>query len=173
MSTKAVRILVVDDDILILDYLQQFLKIQGWTVFTTDNGENALSQLRKDNFDILVLDIYLQDMNGIHLLNALSDKIKEIDVIMLTGYGTVPLAVEAIQKGAAAFLEKPSGLDDIVPTIKKLLDERRLPKHVLAERMDQFIIDNVSNKDLKMKVLLEKFHVSESYVLNSFEKRMG
>ena len=112
------KILVIDDEAGIRSSLKGILEDENFTVKTADTGEKGLDTLRGENFDLVLLDIWLPKLKGIEVL----EKIKEIEentqVIMITGHGSVEAAVKATKLGAFDFLEKPLSLEKVIVTVK-------------------------------------------------------
>jgi len=104
---KQYDVLVVEDDVDLCEALCDTLEIEGYKVLYANNGTEALSQLTKNNFRLVVSDIQMPVMNGFQLLTNMQQLHPEIPVLLMTAYGTIPKAVEAMQSGAADYLIKP------------------------------------------------------------------
>jgi len=120
------KILIIDDEAGIRSALRGILEDEGFTVKSTESGEEGLDLLRNENFDLILLDIWLPNMSGIEVLKQI--KINEINtqVVMITGHGSVETAVKATKLGAFDFLEKPLSLEKVVLTTKNALKQKRL-----------------------------------------------
>jgi len=104
---KQYDVLVVEDDVDLCEALCDTLEIEGYKVLYANNGTEALSQLTKNNFRLVVSDIQMPVMDGFQLLTNMQQLHPEIPVLLMTAYGTIPKAVEAMQSGAADYLIKP------------------------------------------------------------------
>jgi DNA-binding response OmpR family regulator len=107
MSQSQVRILVVDDERNIRNNLGMVLEAEGYKVDTASNGDDALLRVKDGRYDIAFIDIQMPKMDGLEVLRLLRGLRPKMPVVMLTAYGTVGRAVEAMKLGAVDFLEKP------------------------------------------------------------------
>jgi len=121
------RILIVDDEIDLLNGLQRIITSDiDCEALTAENGHNALEILRKESIDLLLADIRMPDMSGMDLLRETRKIDPAITVIMMTAYGTIELAVQAIKDGAYDFIRKPFEEDHMVCLLKRGLERNRL-----------------------------------------------
>jgi len=118
------RILVVDDEEPQRNTLAGFLKKQGYAVETADSGRAALELADQRHFELALLDLKMPEMDGIELLEKLKEQNPEIQIIMMTAYGTVETAVEAMKKGAYHYIGKPINLDELKLNVKKALNNQ-------------------------------------------------
>ena len=167
------RILIADDEEMVCSYLERILRPQPWEVETVYSGREALDRLAGGRFDVAVLDLYMPPHNGLDILQAVQQKGIQTDVVMLTGHGTIELAVEAMKVGARDFLTKPIKPVEFVTTIRRLLDQRRPLSHVLAGRLDEYTKEHASNPSLRLEDLCLHFHISERYVCRLFQEYSG
>ena len=116
------RILIVDDEPTILNLLNKILIGQGYDATPTSNGEKALQLLQTEKFDLMISDINMTPVNGMELLRKASQAWPDMGVIMLTAYGTVSTAVEAMKEGAVDYITKPFKLDELVLTVQRALE---------------------------------------------------
>src|SRR5688500_19130632 len=122
--TKA-RVLVVDDDSAILEVLQMRLVAMGFDVNGTSNGQKALGALDAGRFDLALLDLRMQPMDGIALMEALHARQPRLPVLIMTPHGTIETAVDAVQRGAFDYLTKPFVRDELRAKIGRALETRR------------------------------------------------
>ncbi len=125
MKTEA-NILVIDDELGIREGCRRALTPQGFSVETAGNFEEGLQKIQETSFDLVLLDVMLPDGRGTDLLVPIHEKDPETVVIIVTGYATVELAVEAIKKGAYDFVPKPFDTDILLLTVHQGIERRRL-----------------------------------------------
>ncbi len=119
-------VLVVDDEASILTALSQLLNDEGYLTLTTRSGEEALELYAKKRPDVVLLDIWLPDRDGLEILQTLLEIDPHAAVVMMSGHGTVPTAVKAIKMGAHDYLEKPLSDEPTIAAVEAALDERRV-----------------------------------------------
>lgn len=119
-QTDSPLILVVDDEEAILKTIKDALSDEGYRVETCSNGEKAIALIGKLIPDLLMLDIFMPNCNGLKLLSQIKKEFPAQKVIIISGFGTIPIAIEAIQNGAIDFIEKPFNLDEILNKIEFL-----------------------------------------------------
>jgi YesN/AraC family two-component response regulator len=137
-------ILIVDDEQIIRNVLKRKLEQStSYTVFTADDGEPALEIFRKENIDLVISDLLMVRMNGIELLRNLKQIDAKVPVIIITGYGTLDDAIEAIKLGAEDFIKKPFDISEVISTIEKTFkkqeeeaDQRAIIKHIAKEDVE-------------------------------------
>ena len=118
------RILIVDDEKNIVRSLTGILSDEGYEISTTSDGVEALEIIQKDPPDLVLLDIWLPGMDGIEVLKTLKTYNSGVEVLIMSGHGTIDTAVKATKLGAQDFIEKPFSLDRITESIKTVLQER-------------------------------------------------
>jgi len=116
--SKRKHILIVEDDELLAEYYQEILREDGWEVMAVGTGASALDVLRHRPVDVLLLDIYLPDYNGLEILKLINEEGLPAVVVAITNQGSIELAIEAMQLGAHDFLQKPVEIDRLQTTIK-------------------------------------------------------
>jgi DNA-binding NtrC family response regulator len=124
------KILLVDDEPLNLDLLEQELGELGYAIAKADGGRAALDMLATVSPDLILLDYQMPGMNGFEVLTEIKKKQAELPVIMITAYGTIERAVEAIKSGADDFVTKPFDPDHLALVVKKALEQARLRSEV-------------------------------------------
>lgn len=117
MTDTPIRLLLVDDEAGFLDVLAKRLGRRGMQVTSAISGTKAIQTLRKSDFDVAILDLKLDDMDGIEVLQIVKKMVPDMPVIMLTGHGSEQAAREGMQFGAFDYLLKPCELDDLLDKI--------------------------------------------------------
>jgi len=120
------RILVIDDEEGIRAGCRRALEPEGYIVETAATGQEGLRRFREGNFDLVLIDVVLPDMRGVDLLAPILEKDPDVVCVVITGYATVELAVQAIRSGAYDFLSKPFTADVLGMTVAQGLERRRL-----------------------------------------------
>ncbi|MCB1785283.1 MAG: sigma-54-dependent Fis family transcriptional regulator [Chromatiaceae bacterium] len=121
---NASRILVVEDDSALAQALTDTLMLSGYEVLTATDGEQALARLDRDPVDMVLTDVQMRPMDGRALLRNLRARFHELPVLIMTAYGTVEQAVEAMKLGAVDYLAKPFEVDDLLEKVERYLPQR-------------------------------------------------
>src|SRR5579871_772493 len=153
------NLLIVDDEASIRQTLKSVLEDEGYTVFTAESGEAALAMLTKHSFDLILLDIWLPQMDGLEALEKIRAHDDAPEVIMISGHGTIETAVRATKLGAYDFLEKPLSIDKTLALVRHALDSRRLRREnrELKKQLAQNSIivgDSIPMKALRQQIQL-------------------
>ena len=127
------NILVVDDEKNILLTVRHALEPQGYTVVTAATGEEALRLLEQRVFDLMLLDLRLPGIDGMSVLKQVGEKQPNVPVVIISAYGTVGNAVEAMKLGAIDFLEKPFSPEELRETVRRILARRDLAGSAAAD----------------------------------------
>jgi two-component system response regulator HydG len=125
-NTPRAQILVVDDDKTMRDACHQILTRQGFQVEQAASARQGLGLLEGRSFDVILLDLVMPDLDGLETLKKIKAVDSDCEVIIITGYGSIPTAVEAMKAGAFHFLSKPFSPDDLRTVLTRALDKRRL-----------------------------------------------
>lgn len=120
------RILVVDDDALFRISISDVLGAAGFSVVTASSGLEALSIVEKDKVDIVLTDLVMPDINGIEVIERTKQHNTLIDVIVVTGHGTIETAIEALRKGAFDYVRKPINQDELLLTVASCMEKKEL-----------------------------------------------
>jgi len=124
------RILVVDDDPNIREACVEYLKMNRYNVDESENGEECLRQLKQDYYQIILTDLMMPGIDGIGVLKAIKKEYPQSDVILMTAYGTIENAVEAMKLGAYDYITKPFKIDELGILISRCLEKQRLAREV-------------------------------------------
>jgi len=130
------QILVIDDDKAMRDACSQILVRQGFQVEAAADARQGLALLEDRSFDVILLDLVMPDLDGLEALKRIKALDSTCEVIIISGYGTIPSAVEAIKSGAFHFLSKPFAPDDLRHLVTRALEKRRLNLENLALRQE-------------------------------------
>jgi DNA-binding NtrC family response regulator len=125
------KILIVDDELNMRLVLSAMLKKEGYEVASASDGREALQILKSSKIAVVVTDLKMPDIDGMELLNHISEQHPEIPVIMITAHGTVATAVEALKKGALDYITKPFDIDELKNVISKAMKTRTLKESEL------------------------------------------
>ncbi len=136
---KLARIIVVDDDESIRKVLATVLEEKGYTVDTAENGNQAIEKTEKNFYNLGLFDIRLPDIEGTVLLAKVKDTTPRMRKIIVTGYPSLQNAVEALNKGADAYILKPFDMDKVLQTIKEQLKNQEEEKKYGQEKVTEFI----------------------------------
>lgn len=152
-----VRILVVDDEIGIREGCRRVLAPRGFEVDVAENGPTGLHKLRESRYDVLLLDIVMPGMSGMEVLRQARQIDPDLICIVITGYATVELAVQAIREGAHDFIAKPFSGDLLLQVINRELERRALRKE--AERLKA--LEEEARELARAKAELQKLEAVE------------
>jgi DNA-binding NtrC family response regulator len=136
---KRARILIVDDDEGIRKVLATILEDEGYTVDTAESGKEAITKSNKKFYNLALIDIRLPDMEGIELLIKMKKTMPKMQKTIITGYPSMQNAVEALNRGADAYITKPFDMDKVLKTIKEQLKRQEEEKKYSQEKVTEFI----------------------------------
>jgi two-component system sensor histidine kinase/response regulator len=144
MDTAKARILIVDDEALVLDSCRRVLAEAGYAVDTASDGGEAIRKLSDSQYDLMLVDLKMPDMDGLQVLHRARQKDPEMVVAIITGYGTVETAVEAMKNGAYDYISKPISASSLEMLAKRALETARLQKELARiEREKENFIQTV------------------------------
>jgi DNA-binding NtrC family response regulator len=176
---KNYRILVVDDDLEMCGYLSDALKGEEFSVITMNDSLEASKILKKEEFDILITDLKMKGLKGLDLLEETKQVSPSTPVIIITAFGTVASAIQAMKMGAYDYITKPFQMDELVLTLKKALENRLLKKEVARLKKEvesryhfHFLIGK-SPSMRKIYDLIERISDTSSNVLITGESGTG
>lgn len=130
----APRVLVVDDEKVIREILADFLSMEGFSVRTAEDGSAALVELSRQHYDLVLSDLKMPNMGGLELLAAISKHTPNVVTVIMTGFGTVETAIDAMKQGAYDYILKPFKVEEVVHTIRRGLEKRKLQAENLRLR---------------------------------------
>ena len=120
------KLLVIDDDAVTRELLTEVLQGEGYAVEACDSGRAALQRTREETFALAITDVRMPEMDGIAVTQELKKRQPELQVIVMTAFGSVETAVEAIRHGAFDYVSKPMNLEEIKSTVRRALTERHM-----------------------------------------------
>ncbi|MCL6092756.1 MAG: sigma-54 dependent transcriptional regulator [Actinomycetota bacterium] len=172
------RVLIAEDEEITRNHLADVLRDEGFDVVSTGNGLDALNEIRSSDFDILIADIKMPRMDGLELLSQVKKVSPETEVLIVTGFGSINSAVDAIKKGAFDYLPKPFDLDELILKVRKVQEQNELRQENVALRtslnMEKKIDVIAESKGMK-KVLevIDGIRESDCNVLLTGESGVG
>jgi DNA-binding NtrC family response regulator len=125
---KNIRLLLVDDEIGYLEVLSKRFSKRNIDVTTASSGQEAIQLLRRNDFDVAVVDLKMTDMDGIEVLKVFKKMDPELEIIILTGHGSEQAAREGIEQGAFDYLTKPCDLQSLLDIINAAYSQKRSPE---------------------------------------------
>jgi two-component system response regulator PilR (NtrC family) len=152
------RILVVDDEVSIVSVLATLLKAEGYDVVPMRDSQKALELLKSDTFDLMLSDIRMSPVDGMELLRVARAEKPQMAVIMLTAFGTVETALEALKLGAFDYVTKPFKVDELLITVQRALEYKRaLTENIdlKAQLVSKYQFDNIVAESTAMRNLCE------------------
>jgi DNA-binding NtrC family response regulator len=175
----SIRILVVDDEASQRELVSGYLKKQGFEVFTAAGGESALELFRQAPMELILTDQRMPGLSGLDLLKAAREINPETQVIVMTAYGSVETAVEAMRDGAADYVAKPLNLDELRQKIQRIVEQHRLyaENRALREELkSRHRIEGIigeSGQMVEVISLVQRVAASEATVLIRGESGTG
>jgi DNA-binding NtrC family response regulator len=173
------RILIVDDEQIIRESLGFVLRKEGYHVEEASNGVEALRKHEEQPFDVVITDIEMPEMRGIELLERISQRSPQTFVVVITAFGSIETAIQALRKGAYDYILKPIDFDDLLHRIKKLIDHRTLALEIPLLRKElnrTYDFDRIIGQSQAMKNVFEiikRVAQSEGTVLISGKSGTG
>lgn len=150
---EPIHLLIVDDDSIIVESLSEFLRLEGYVVDGAESARRASALLDQQAYQVVITDVNMSEADGFDLLRTIKEKYAETVVIMITGYGTIDSAVEAIKLGAYDYLTKPIIDDEIRLVVERAVRQQALIRENrdLRRRLDlRYGLDNIVGHDYQM-----------------------
>jgi DNA-binding NtrC family response regulator len=176
---EPIRILVIDDEPVICEGCRECLADRGHSVDTRMTGREGLEAILRGNFEVILLDIKLPDLDGMEILLTLKKEKPGETIIVMTGYSTVKSAVDAMKLGAVDYLAKPFSDDELLLSVERAAEKRRLILENLAlrkELLDRFSFSNIVGEDpviLRIFEAIKKVGPTDSTVLLTGDSGTG
>src|SRR5438874_1727231 len=179
MPDSMKHLLLVEDEAPLREALAEQLSDRGYAVEQAESGETALAKLADFAFDVIITDLRLPGINGSEVIDAALDRYPDIIAIVVTGYGTVKDAVEAIKRGACDFVNKPFQIDELLHVLDSALEQRRLKSenaYLHAQLEERYRFEGIIGKSrpiAKLFELLETVAPTNSTILITGETGTG
>ncbi len=175
----AYPILFVDDDHQILEVVTAFLSRFGYLVESVDNGMVAIEKVKQKDYAVVFTDLIMPEISGLDLLKAVKESSPTSEVIIVTGYGTIESAIEALKLGGYDYLQKPINFERLKILIERIIEKRKLQFEnlLIKQRLkDRFSFDQLVGKSPKMQQIyemIERISTSSPTVLIQGESGTG
>jgi len=171
------RILIADDEPLTMELVVERLQNEGYEVEMVSGGQEAIEAAANNSFKVVLTDLSMPDMSGMEVLAHFVQHYSDTPVIVLTGFGTIETAVEAMKRGAYDYLSKPANMDEIVLTLKRAIDHKDLKEENTARRiLEQHRPDKLIGQSAPMQHLyriIKRVAKTDSTVLITGESGTG
>lgn len=165
------RILIADDEPIARENLEHVLRKEGYQTVSVSNGAAAITELEKEEYDLILTDLRMQPVDGMQVLDRARMLYPHIEVIVITGFASVSSAVEAMRKGAYYYISKPYKLDEVRILVQQALEKRILRKEVnelrqqIRDRKKDALLIGNSPEIVLLRKMIEQIAPSESSVL--------
>ncbi|MEE8382585.1 MAG: sigma-54 dependent transcriptional regulator [Thermodesulfobacteriota bacterium] len=160
------KILILDDEENMLHMLKTILTKEGYEITTATNGIEGLKKIESNSFDTILCDLRMPEMDGLSFLKATKEKNIHSTTIMMSAYGTIDMAIEAMKLGAYDYISKPFKPDEIILTLKKAEEREKLRKENLLLKKEikkEFGLENIITKNNKILQIFETIHKISDY----------
>ncbi len=156
-SQESPHILVVDDECVIRDILSDFLTSEGFHVTAVEDGRQALEEMESQAYDLVITDLKMPEMGGMELLTEIGERKYDTTTIIMTGFGTVETAIQAMKQGAYDYILKPFKMDEMLQVINRSLEKQRLEREniKLREVMNLYKVSEAMTGSLSLEHILE------------------
>jgi len=120
---NTMKILVVDDEDIVLESCQAVFELEGFEVMLVPSADKALKAMQNDDFSVLIVDVKMPKHDGIYLMKKIKEQWPDIPIIVMSGYSTTETIQEAFKVGAASFIAKPFEPDELVKTVRQIIEK--------------------------------------------------
>jgi response regulator RpfG family c-di-GMP phosphodiesterase len=157
LQEESPRVLVVDDEKVIREILSDFLTMEGYVVRTVEDGSSALRELERRSYNLVISDLKMPGMGGLELLEHIAELKANVLTVIMTGFGTVETAIEAMKKGAYDYILKPFKIEEVVHVVERGLDRQRLQAENirLKEAVSLYKISEAISQSLSLDTVLD------------------
>lgn len=162
MSDETIRVLVVDDEVAHAHAVAESLERAGYECTVAASGADGLSKIQSEEFDIVITDLVMGDVDGLELLKRARQELPEAEVVVITGHGTIKTAVSAMQQGATTYLTKPLDINELRTVVAKATERQRLHRSNLELRRqlnEKFGFEGVVGNSLAMNRVMSRLRL--------------
>jgi two-component system response regulator HydG len=159
MAPDQIRVLIVDDEEAHAQAVAESLERAGYSCAVAVSGSAAAQRIERDEFDIIVTDLFMNDLDGFHVLQKAKEELPDVEVIMISGHGEIKDAVAAMQRGAYTYLTKPLNIDELRAQVEKASERLRLArKNIELERQlnERFGFEGVVGNSSEMHQVINR-----------------
>jgi two-component system response regulator YesN len=167
------KVLIADDEPHICQMLAEWVEEEGWKSVQAKEGDEALARLRSGSIDVALIDLMMPGLDGLQLLSRMHAENIKTDVVMISGHGTIPIAVQAIKRGARDFIEKPFRKGEVISLVRDLFESQHPVGQNLVTRLDRYVMDHASNTEFRLSDVCGRFRISSRYVSKLFKAHFG
>ena len=140
MENNKINLLIVDDEVQFLKSISKSLKVRDFNVIAVDRGEKAIEAARKNPIDVALVDLKMPGINGEETLKVLKAEHKWMEIVILTGHGTIDSAIECTKSGAFSYLQKPCSLEELLDSLKNAYKKKVMNrKRIEEKKMDELL----------------------------------
>ena len=158
MDLKDINLLIVDDEEQFLSSISKSLELRGFSVTSVNRGEKALDVARNQPVDIALVDLKMPGMDGQETLQGLKKEHQWMEIVILTGHGTIDSAAACTRDGAYAYLQKPCEFDQLLETLTQAYKKRVMNKKKIEEtKLDALLKISLGNSPLEILKKLKEF----------------
>ncbi len=153
------KILIIDDNVSTLKVIKAILSEEGYVVFTASNAKDALSIVQTEKINVILLDLKMPDMDGLELYKKIAQIDKKVVVIIMTAYGTIESAVNAMKLGIEDYIQKPLNYEELKITVAKIFEKINLKEELeilKGQLYGENVFENMIGKSRKMKEIFKK-----------------
>ena len=155
---KKHKVLFIDDDEQILSIVEQYLSRSGFDVTTVSSGRKAIEMVRDEDYSVVFTDLIMPEISGMELLKQIKEVSPETEVIVVSGYGTIETAIEAMKLGSYDFLQKPINFDRFKILIERIIERQKLQEENLRIRSqlkERYKYDDLVGTSPKIREIYE------------------
>ncbi|MEW6674942.1 MAG: response regulator [Nitrospirota bacterium] len=177
MENSKGKILIVEDEKSMRDVLQILLEGENYTVMAASGGDDGLSCINKDTFDLVITDIKMPKVDGFEILKKVKEVSPDTPVIMITAFGTTESAFEAMKLGAYDYIHKPFKIDEIRLIVKKAIEKKKLREELtmlkkqIKTSEETMSIPELHDEGIDLDRIIET--IEKNYLLKALEKTGG
>jgi len=157
MTDNKINLLIVDDEEQFLASISKSLQVRDFNVTAVNRGEKAIEAARNSKFDVALVDLKMPGMNGEETLRALKKEHKWMEVVILTGHGSVRSAVDMMKSGAYEYLQKPCNLEELLTALKNAYQKKVMNrKDIDADRMEEMLALSTAESPMGILAILNR-----------------